>query len=87
MLSFLFGKVKDCGKPLSRTSGTNPLRMPMPDFIRWMSRRGRDILESPLTYDETLNNKALSFIYIDPYDGVAVNYGKFEGLVEWGMNG
>ncbi|MGV8109699.1 BREX-1 system adenine-specific DNA-methyltransferase PglX [Methanospirillum sp.] len=33
------------------------------------------------TWDELLNNKALSLIEIDLDDGVVVNYAKFEGLV------
>jgi hypothetical protein len=44
-------------------------------------RLGKLMLELQ-AYDEKLNNKALAFIDIDLDDGVAVNYAKFEGLVE-----
>ncbi len=40
------------------------------------------MMQELVAYDEKLNNKALSFIDIDLDDGVAVNYAKFEGLVE-----
>ena len=40
------------------------------------------LMQELVAYDEKLNNKALGFIDIDLDDGVAVNYGKFEGLVE-----
>lgn len=44
-------------------------------------RLGKLMLELA-AYDEKLNNKALAYIDIDLDDGVAVNYAKFEGLVE-----
>ena len=40
------------------------------------------LMQELQAYDEKLNNKALAFIDIDLDDGVTVNYGKFEGLVE-----
>lgn len=40
------------------------------------------LMQELVAYDEKLNNKALGFIDIDLDDGVAVNYAKFEGLVE-----
>ncbi|GEM_PF-622643 len=40
------------------------------------------LMEELAAYDEKLNNKALAYIDIDLDDGVAVNYAKFEGLVE-----
>jgi len=40
------------------------------------------LMQELAAYDEKLNNKALGFIDIDLDDGVAVNCGKFEGLVE-----
>jgi len=40
------------------------------------------LMQELAAYDEKLNNKALGFIDIDLDDGVAVNYAKFEGLVE-----
>jgi type II restriction/modification system DNA methylase subunit YeeA len=40
------------------------------------------LMQELAAYDEKLNNKALAFVEIDLDDGVAVNYAKFEGLVE-----
>jgi hypothetical protein len=40
------------------------------------------LMQELVAYDEKLNNKALGFIDIDLDDGVAVNYARFEGLVE-----
>jgi len=40
------------------------------------------LMQELAAYDEKLNNKALEFIEIDLDDGVAVNYARFEGLVE-----
>jgi len=42
----------------------------------------RSQIDEIKTYDELLNNKALSLIEIDLDDGVVVNYAKFEGLVK-----
>ncbi len=44
--------------------------------------RLRKLMQELAAYDEKLNNKALALIDIDLDDGVVVNYGKFEGLVE-----
>jgi len=44
-------------------------------------RLGKQVAEL-VAYDEKLNHKSLQLIEIDLDDGVAVNYGKFEGLVE-----
>ncbi|MGB8218706.1 MAG: BREX-1 system adenine-specific DNA-methyltransferase PglX [Candidatus Methanoperedens sp.] len=46
-----------------------------------MERLGK-LMQELAAYDEMLNNRALGFIDIDLDDGVAVNYRKFEGLVE-----
>jgi len=43
-------------------------------------RLGKQVAEL-VAYDEKLNHKSLQMIEIDLDDGVAVNYGKFEGLV------
>jgi len=40
------------------------------------------MIEELMAYDEVLKNKADEYIEIDLDDGVVVNYGKFEGLVE-----
>ncbi|WP_370576112.1 BREX-1 system adenine-specific DNA-methyltransferase PglX [Methanomethylovorans sp.] len=40
------------------------------------------MIEELMAYDEVLKNKADAYIEIDLDDGVTVNYGKFEGLVE-----
>lgn len=40
------------------------------------------LMEELAAYDEKLNNLALAYIDIDLDEGVAVNYAKFEGLVE-----
>jgi type II restriction/modification system DNA methylase subunit YeeA len=40
------------------------------------------MIEEIMAYDELLKNKADEYIEIDLDDGVKVNYGKFEGLVE-----
>ena len=40
------------------------------------------LIEELAKYDKVLNNKALAFVDIDLDDGVAVNYARFEGLVE-----
>ncbi len=44
--------------------------------------KANGLIEELAKYDEVLNNKALAFVDIDLDDGVAVNYARFEGLVE-----